>query len=460
MMEGAVDALNNPDRGERLAAVSEIGRRIAAGTEKAAATGEANNHVHTIYSFSPYSPSQMAYRAWREGLRAVGCMDHDSVSGAEETLEACAAIGIGSTVGCEIRVSFTGTALEGRKINNPDSANIVYIAIHGIPRNRLRETDEFLRPIRAARNLRNRAMVGRLNALLPGWGIQPLDFDRDVLSISCASEGGSVTERHILSALTSRLAAQIGRGPALPGFLRDRIGAEIPERTRSYLQDGANPHFRYDMIGVLKTSLLPRLFIQPDGGECVPVSRAVAFAAGIGAIPAYAYLGDVTESPTGDKREERFEDSFLDELVPELVRLGFRAVTYMPPRNTRAQLGRVRALCLSHGLMEISGVDINSSRQSFRCPEILDPEFRHLIDSTWALIAHEKLAAADGRYALFSPDNPFAGRPLAERLNIYAELGSEIDARRPEGAIELLRARRGRDPRGLKPPGAYPRRSP
>ncbi len=438
MTDNAVDALNNPDRLTRLAAAAEIGRGIAAGTEKTARTEEVNNHVHTIYSFSPYSPSMMAFRAWSGGLRAVGCMDHDSVSGAEETLEACAAIGIGSTVGCEIRVSFTGTAVEGRKINNPDSANIVYIAIHGIPRSRLRETDEFLRPIRAARNSRNLAMVSGLNDLLPGFGIEPLDFNRDVASISCAAEGGSVTERHILYALAKKITAETGRGPSLLDFLEHRMRVEAPQRTRGYLLDARNPHYLYDLLGVLKTSLLPRFFVQPDGRECVPVSSAVAFANGIGAIPAYAYLGDVNVSPTGDKKEERFEDSFLDELVPELVRLGFKAVTYMPPRNTREQLGRVRDLCRMHGLMEISGVDINSSRQSFRCPEILEPEFRHLIDSTWALIAHEKLAGADGRYALFAADNPFASRPLSERIKIYADLGSEIDARRPESAIELL----------------------
>jgi hypothetical protein len=438
MMDSPIDALGNPDTGKRMAAASAVGRLIAEGALKTVQTDEVNNHVHTIYSFSPYSPSMMAYRAWTEGLRAVGCMDHDSVSGAEETLWACAAIGIGSTVGCEIRVNFTGTAVEGQKINNPDSKNIVYIAIHGIPRTRLSEVDGFLRPIRAARNKRNKAMVGELNAFLPGFGIEPLDFDRDVVAISRAAEGGSITERHILSALAKKIVLQTGKGPALLDFLRSRIRPSLSERTRGYLMDERNPHYHYDLLGVLKTSLLPRFFLQPDERECVPVSTAVDFANGIGSIPAYAYLGDVTESPTGDKREERFEDSFLDELVPELVRLGFKAVTYMPPRNSRAQLRRVKALCAAHGLMEISGVDINSSRQSFTCPQILDPEFRHLIDSTWALIAHEKLAAADGRYALFRDDNPFAGRPLSERLRIYAEVGSAIDARHPERAIGLL----------------------
>ena len=77
--------------------------------------------------------------------------------------------------------------------------------------------------------------------------------------------------------------------------------------------------------------------------------------------------------------------------------------------------------------MEISGVDINSPRQSFNCPELVRPEFAHLIDTTWALIAHEKLVDADERLGLFHAANPLAARPLAERIRAYAEVGKSLD---------------------------------
>jgi len=41
-------------------------------------------------------------------------------------------------------------------------------------------------------------------------------------------------------------------------------------------------------------------------------------------------------------------------------------------------------------LMEISGEDINSPRQSFICKALDDPAFSNLADSTWALIRHER----------------------------------------------------------------------
>ena len=87
--------------------------------------------------------------------------------------------------------------------------------------------------------------------------------------------------------------------------------------------------------------------------------------------------------------------------------------------------------------MEISGVDINSSRQSFNCPILLEPEFRHLADAAWALIAHEKLADADPKLALFSPGNPLAHEPLENRVRKYAEIGRRMDHSQPEQAITL-----------------------
>ena len=112
-------------------------------------------------------------------------------------------------------------------------------------------------------------------------------------------------------------------------------------------------------------------------------------------ISAYAYLGDVGDSVTGDKRAQKFEDDYLDELIDYVAKLGFKAVTYMPSRNTKAQLTRLRALCEKYSLFQISGEDINSPRQSFRCKALDDPKFHHLIDATYTLIGYEELATVN-----------------------------------------------------------------
>jgi hypothetical protein len=429
-------ALDAPTARERLEALRELAARRRARGEKPPATREANNHVHTIYSFSPYSPAAAAERAHAAGLLAVGIMDHDSIAGAEEMGEAGRILGIATTAGLELRVSAVGTPLADRKINNPDSNGNLYMAIHGVPRRSLVAVRSFLLPIQAAREARDRIMVEKLNAVLGRHGIAPLDFRRDVYDASRASEGGSITERHILFAAARNLVQRAGKGAALVSFLRSSLGVAAPPRIEEFLRDEANEFLLYDLLGLLKSSFIGEVFVQPGEDECIPVLEAVRFAEDVGAIPCYAYLGDVTDSPTGDKKAERFEDAHLDELIGTVKELGFRAVTYMPPRNTPAQLRRIQALCSAHGFMEISGVDINTPRQSFRCPELLQSEFSHLIDATFALIAHENLADADPRFGIFHPEGPLAKMPLPDRIEKYAAIGRTLDLAGERPAIE------------------------
>jgi len=393
MKDKIIQELNSNNKRSRLFGLEKIYELIEIGKKQFKKTEEVNNHVHTIYSFSPYSPSMAAYLVWKAGLQAVGIMDHDSISGCKEMIEACKIIGIASTIGFELRVNFSGTIVEGRKLNNPDSKNIGYIAIHGIPESKLPETKKFLNPIQIARNKRNKKILAKLNNLIKSYGMKEIDFNKEVYNIS---------------------------------------QAQVSEKIKKFLLDENNQFYLYDLLGILKSSFLDKIFIQPDYEECISVYEAVKFSNSINAIPAYAYLGDVTDSPTGDKRAEKFEDDFLEELIPELKKIGFKAITYMPPRNTLNQLLRLQRLCRKYEFMEISGVDINSPRQSFNYAIILRPEFAHLIEATWALIAHEKLANYDEKYALFNNRNPFKGKSLKERIVTYSEFGRRIDSRHPE----------------------------
>ncbi|MGE4584479.1 MAG: PHP domain-containing protein [Sphaerochaeta sp.] len=429
--------LNDGNLAVRLMASSKLGALIKEGQLVRTASEEVNNHVHTTYSFSPYEPSAAAYAAWKAGLGIVGSIDHDSIGAAEEMLIASRNIGLASTVGFELRVSFLDTPLADRKLNNPDSKGIVYMCVHGVPKHQISAVTEFLRPVQLVRNERNKAQVEALQALVGRYGFD-LDFERDVLPLSRFAQGGSVTERHILYAMANQCIDMFGKGEKLVGFLQKSLGLSLPNKVQSWLLDEHNPHYAYDLLGVFKSTFLPRFFIQPGRDECLDVRKVVDFSNSIGAIAAYAYLGDVAESVTGDKKAEQFEDSFLPELMDLLVDIKFPAITYMPPRNTKEQMLRLQALAKERGLMEISGVDINSSRQSMNCPQLLDPTARHLIDSAWALVAHEKLSSEQPELGLFHPLNPLAGKSLDQRLAFYASLGRRMDSRNPYAIIETF----------------------
>lgn len=401
-MDSLISALNAEIKEERLEALREIKARTDKGElhtpEK---TSYVNNHIHTTYSFSPYSPTKALYLAWQNGLGTAGIMDHDSVSGAVEFIEAGEIIGMPVTVGAECRLNMESTALNGKRINNPDQISVAYSAIHGIPHQMIPKFDEFFEKYRRRRNLRNIKMCRKINEIMLPYGVS-IDFKSDVLPLSNSWEGGSVTERHILFALAKKLTSRFTTPADMLNFLENDMKLKLSEKVRSQIADGKKtPQFyEYDILGALKSDLVEKFYI-PATDECPDVSEYIDLCRETGAIAAYAYLGDVGNSVTGDKKAQKFEDDYIDLLFSELKRLGFNAVTYMPSRNTREQLTRIMALCKQGGFFEISGEDINSPRQSFICKAMDDPMFAHLTDATYALIAHEEAATKDITKAMF-----------------------------------------------------------
>lgn len=314
-----------------------------------------NNHIHTTYSFSPYSPTAAVYAARMEGLCTAGIIDHDSISGAREFLEAAEIVGIPATIGMECRVDMSGTLLAGRRTNNPDQAGVSYMTIQSVPHDKIDVLDRFFIPYREARNRRNMGMVERINALLPDIR---LDYERDVLPLSRASEDGGVTERHLMYALAKKLTVQSGKGEKMIARLTE-MGLELSEKQKTQMLDTAYPFYEYDLLGILKSAFVPKIYIDA-ADECPKLPDVVQLCREIDACLCYAYLGDVAESVTGDKKAQKFEDDYLEDVFRCLKEEGVWAVTYMPTRNTPAQLERLRNLCDEYGMFQISGEDINS----------------------------------------------------------------------------------------------------
>jgi len=380
---------------------------------------DVNSHVHTRFSFSPYYPAKAVWLAKQAGLATVGIMDHDSIAGAAEFHLAGQVMNIATTAGTELRINMRNTPFGDRRLNNPDQTGIAYVTFHGVTPPAYEKMAQFLSRYTPHRAMRNRRMVENLNEIMAPMGIT-LNYDTDVVPLS--EVGGSVTERHLLYALSLRMIETFGRGQALVDVLEGPMALEIGGKVRGFLLDTENSCYAYDLLGALKSALVPRIYVNADA-ECPDVQDALQAAKDMGAILAYAYLGDVGDSVTGDKRAQPFEDSYLDELVPYLAKLGFNAITYMPSRNTLAQLRRIRALCDQYGLMQISGEDINSPRQSFICKAQRDPEFENLITAAWALIGHERSAKTDLNGAIFSEASLARTPDLEARIGEFAELG-------------------------------------
>lgn len=343
-----------------------------------------NNHIHTTYSFSPYSPTAAVYAARMEGLCTAGIIDHDSISGAREFLEAAKLVDIPVTIGMECRATMAGTRLQGRRTNNPDQVGVSYMTIQSVPHDQIDRLNAFFAPYRAARDVRNRQMIEKINALLG----EDLDYDRDVLPLSMHHEGGGVTERHLMYALAQKMVARAGKGQGMVEYLAS-IGLTLSEKQKAQMLDTAYPFYEYDLLGILKSAFVPQIYVDA-ADECPTVAALVDLCREIDAYLCYAYLGDVGDSVTGDKKAQKFEDDYLEDVFECLKETGVKAVTYMPTRNTPAQLKRLRGLCEQYGMFQISGEDINSPRQSFVIRAMEDPQFQNLIDATWQLIEHEQ----------------------------------------------------------------------
>ena len=376
-----LEKLNAPAREARLANLREI---VKTTQFPPMVPQYINNHIHTTYSFSPYSPTAAVYAARMEGLCTAGIIDHDSISGAEEFLEAAAIVGIPVTIGMECRATMDGTAMEGRRTNNPDQVGCSYMTIQSVPHDKIGRLTEFFAPYRAARDERNRKMIARINDLLN----MTLDYDRDVLPLSMHHEGGGVTERHLMYAVAKAMVAKAGKGQGMVDYLGS-IGLKLSDKQKNQMLDTAYPFYEYDLLGILKSAFVPKVYIDATD-ECPKVRDLVALCREIDAVLCYAYLGDVGDSVTGDKKAQKFEDDYLEEVFDCLKDVGVTAVTYMPTRNTMAQLERLRGLCEQYGMFQISGEDINSPRQSFIIRAMENPMFQNLIDATWKLIEHEK----------------------------------------------------------------------
>jgi len=231
-----------------------------------------------------------------------------------------------------------------------------------------------------------------------------------------------VTERHILFALAKKILEKCVTPYETLRFLQNVLHVKPAESAKKKIYENDPYLVTYDLLGILKSEFAPRFYIEATD-ETPPIADIKELSERTGAILAYPYLGDVAESPTGDKKAQKFEDDYIDLLFAELKLAKFDAVTFMPSRNTLSQLQRLMSMCDEYEFFQISGEDINSPRQSFICPFLEKDEFAHLKTSTYALIGHEIAATRDIRLAMFSSYVKLNFPVLSQRVKYYSEIG-------------------------------------
>ncbi|MBU9746771.1 PHP domain-containing protein [Lachnospiraceae bacterium ASD3451] len=421
-IENLIENLNHAQREVRLQAVRDLKQAVDHGDiPSVPRQDECNNHVHSQYSFSPYSPSKIAWKAYTVGLTTCGIVDHESVAGCLEFKEACAILGVIPTVGFEVRLNWDNTPLKGKKFNNPDQLSVGYFPVHGVPISSLGKIEEFLVPIREAREIRNRAMVKKVDAILSNYGMN-LDFDAHVIPVSRWKEKGTITERHLLFATGQRMIEKYGRGQALVDFLEKKLEIPLSGKVKEYLLDTASPIYDYDLTNLLKGFFSENMYVPANAQETPDVEKTIPFLNSLGCIPTYTYLGDVRgESVTGDKKTQKFEDDILDDLFKYVSEYGMQGFSYAPSRNSEDQVKRVRDLCARYNMLEVCGEDINQPRQPFINTTLTAEEKKYFDDVAWAIIGHEKVADGALERGILSEETKRKYPSVQERIRVFRE---------------------------------------
>ena len=78
------------------------------------------------------------------------------------------------------------------------------------------------------------------------------------------------------------------------------MGIDVSEKVRAQILAAVPEYYEYDILGALKSNLVEKFYVDAYA-ECPDIYELEKVVTDASAILAYAYLGDVGDSVTGDK---------------------------------------------------------------------------------------------------------------------------------------------------------------
>lgn len=377
--------------------------------------------LKTEYSSMPFKPTYLAYKLHEAGCVIAGIMDNDTLSGAKEFYDACNILDMKCLIGVEVKTYISRNKKRDIRINNVYQKDIINLCMTCIPINSIEKINNWLKKYRNRRNERNRKMLDLINKKYKYYGIT-IDFEKDVLPLSKYDEEGTVTEWHLIYALANKLVERFGRGQILSRFLIQELHIPLTEKMKQNLLNVTdNKRYIYDIINILQSEI--KHFYIDAQDECCSILEFIKLAKDTGSIVVYRYIGDIIQYVMGEYRVEKFEDSYLEELIAELKELGINAVAYEPSRLTDEQIKRISEICNKNDILQLSGETIYSARQDIKNDILKEEKYENLINNAWALTGNLKAAETGKESGIFSPSTVEKYPELSSRVMIYSTLG-------------------------------------
>ena len=350
-----------------------------------------NLHCHSFFSYNAhgYSPSRIAWEAYKEGLEAVGTVEFDTLDGMWETLKTGDMLGIRSCVGMETRVFVREYA--DKVINSPREPGISYWLGCGFYRRPEPGSSAagILQGMATGARQRNIAMIEKINDFL---GEVRLDYEQDVLPLTPRS---NATERHMLKAYDMKAREVFGNADALARFWTKALGAkgeDIPALLET-------PHLLHELMRARLMKHGGPGYAQPGEGSFPGLEEVIGMIRSCGALPGPTWL-DGTNPGEEDPCE----------VVEFLVRKGAVALNIIPQRNITSDDPARKELLVRnlHAVVKaareldviiVSGTEMNRHGQPF-ADDLARPELApiagDIIRGAHVLYGHTLLARTIG----------------------------------------------------------------
>ena len=396
LKDSRLDAIENgKSPSSRLAALRKLKANLPESEKKSDAV---NIQTHTIYSFSPYTPSMAAYMAYKFDLRVAGILDNYTVAGAKEFIEACRILNLTSSVGVELRANFG----EGE---TPYSN----VALFGIAQKYFAPLKKALVPYRDTRKENVESTLNAVNKKVVSYGIS-IDFKKDVKPLVQEV----LLSKYVYFDLAKKIIEKFGEGEKSCSFLIEALKMELTETEIGLLCDVTNPYYVYDMANIISDNytVFHTFKNYPLPEEIVKIGHDV------GAICSYEYVIKRGKGKMSD--EERIE--FNHRLIKRLKNIGFDAISFDPSKFSSAVLSDFKKLIKENDLLPINLTRVEFPRRRFDCT-CADKELKKdMTDAVYAIVGSEICENNKATQGFISPED-VSVTSFADKIKLFSKIG-------------------------------------
>lgn len=360
-------------------------------------------NIHTYYSFSPYSPTQAAYSAYKRAVKLACVCDYATVSGVKEFFARCRYLGVIPLAGVEI------TAVKGDKLYP--------VSIYGLSEKDCREIEPFLKKFRESRVENARKAAEQINKRFKKSGVS-IDFDADVLKDVKKHKGGTVTYKHMYYAFGKKLIDKYGQGKPLADFVRYKLCVDVSESEYNLLCDGKNPFYIYDLVLALRANLH---FSSPEG--LPSLEKVVGEAAARSLIVACEFKSAAgwLENELGDDKARLEFENF----ITEAKSFGFNAVCLHSKNISEKTLETYAELLEKNEMLAIPLERIEYPRSKFE-NKVSSPLKSVFAKCGYAIAGNAESVKNNINDGLFSKKTIENCSDFSQRVGIFAAIGNRL----------------------------------